>query len=245
VLWAELRESDDPVVQGRARERLTEIYLPLARGLAMRYRDSREPLDDLIQVANLGLLAAIDRFDIERGIPFAAFATPTILGELKRYFRDRVWTVRVPRGLHDRLAEVEKSMARLTRENQRSPSVREVAEDLGIDEVDVLEALEANHNRRPLSLDQPTGSDEEAAPLSEWIGDEDETFELVDDRLTVGTALPDLTDDEKTMLRLRFVEDMTQSSIAEQMDCSQMHVSRVLRRSLAKIRRRIDPDQAP
>lgn len=231
------------MVQGRARDRLTEIYLPLARGLAMRYRDSREPLDDLIQVANLGLLGAIQRFDVDRGIPFAAYATPTILGELKRYFRDRVWTVRVPRGLHDRLAEVEKSMARLSRENQRSPSVREVAEDLGIDEGDVLEALEANHNRRPLSLDQPTGSDEESAPMSEWLGEEDASYDRVDDRVTVGSAIPDLTDEEKTMLRLRFVEDMTQSVIADEMDCSQMHVSRVLRRGLTKIRRRIDPDQ--
>ena len=192
-----------------------------------------ESLDDLLQVANIGLLNAVDRFDPDRGIPFTAFASPTILGELKRHFRDRVWTVRVPRGLHDRMAEVDKAITELTKELQRSPSVAQIAERLELEMTDVLEVLEANHNRRPLSLDRPAGGDEaeEAAP-SEWIGGEDEGFELVEGRIALDAALPYLDERERLVLRMRFVDDMTQSQIAEQVGHSQMHVSRILRRAL-------------
>ena len=134
--------------------------MPFAKRLALRYRGASESFDDLLQVANLGLLNAVDRFDPERGIPFTAFASPTILGELKRHFRDRVWTVRVPRGLHDRMAEVDKAIAELTKELQRSPSVGEIAERLELEQTDVLEVMEANHNRRPLSLDRPAGGED-------------------------------------------------------------------------------------
>ncbi len=133
-------------------------YMPFAKRLALRYRGASESFDDLLQVANLGLLNAIDRFDPERGIPFTAFASPTILGELKRHFRDRVWTVRVPRGLHDRMAEVDKAISELTKELQRAPSVGEIAGRLELEQTDVLEVMEANHNRRPLSLDRPAGA---------------------------------------------------------------------------------------
>ena len=153
-----------------------------------------ESFDDLLQVANLGLINAVDRFDPERGIPFTAFASPTILGELKRHFRDRVWTVRVPRGLHDRMAEVDKAIAELTKKLQRSPSVGEIAERLELEQTDVLEVLEANHNRRPLSLDRPVGrrgSDE--APPSEWVGEEDEGFELVEGRIALEGRSPTST----------------------------------------------------
>src|SRR3954470_5988242 len=179
-LWQQFSQTRDPDV----REELVNRYLSFAKGLAMRYRGASESPDDLIQVANLGLVNAIDRFDPERGTPFAAFASPTILGELKRHFRDRVWTVRVPRGLHDRMAEVDKATSELTVALQRSPSVGEIAERLDLDPGDVLEVMEANHNRRPLSLDRPLG-DEEESPASEWIGDEDEGFELVEDKLTL------------------------------------------------------------
>ena len=231
-LWRRLREHDD---QG-AREELVRRYMPYAKNLALRYRGASESFDDLLQVANLGLVNAIDRFEPGRGTPFTAFASPTVLGELKRHFRDRVWTVRVPRGLHDRMAEVDKATAALTVELQRSPSVGEIAAKLEIDPGEVLEVLEANHNRRPLSLDRPVGGEEDEAPASEWVGEEDEGFELVDDKLALEGVLPQLDERERLILRLRFVEDMTQSQIAEQVGHSQMHVSRILRRTLERIR---------
>jgi len=235
LLWRRLRDQRDPA----AREELVRRYLPFAKNLALRYRGASESFDDLLQVANLGLVNAVDRFDPARGTPFAAFASPTILGELKRHFRDRVWTVRVPRGLHDRMAEVEKATAALTVELQRSPSVGEIAAKLEIDPADVLEVLEANHNRRPLSLDRPVGGDEDESPASEWVGDEDEGYELVDDKLALEGVLPQLDERERLILRLRFVEDMTQSQIAEQIGHSQMHVSRILRRTLERIREQV------
>ena len=218
--------------------------LPFAKRLALRYHGASEPFDDLLQVATMGLLNAVDRFDPERGIPFTAFASPTILGELKRHFRDRVWTVRVPRGLHDRMSEVEKATSELTTELQRSPSVGEIAKRLGIDQTDVLEVMEATHNRRPLSLDGPANSDDpEASAPAEWIGSEDKAFELVEGRIALDSALPYLDERERLVLHLRFVEDMTQSQIAERIGHSQMHVSRILRRALARIRDRIREQQ--
>jgi RNA polymerase sigma-B factor len=239
-LWRRFAHTRDPAI----REELVRRNMPFAKRLALRYRGASESFDDLLQVANLGLLNAIDRFDPERGIPFTAFASPTILGELKRHFRDRVWTVRVPRGLHDRMAEVDKAITELTKELQRSPSVGEIAERLEIEQTDVLEVMEANHNRRPLSLDRPAGADDgdESTPV-EWVGDEDEGYELVEGRIALDAALPFLDDRERLVLRLRFVEDMTQSQIAEQIGHSQMHVSRILRRALARIRERIEEER--
>jgi RNA polymerase sigma-B factor len=235
-LWRSFKETDDQ----RAREELVERYMPFAKRLALRYRGASESFDDLLQVANLGLVNAVDRFDPARGIPFTAFASPTILGELKRHFRDRVWTVRVPRGLHDRMAEVDKAITELTKELQRAPSVGEIAARLELEQTDVLEVLEANHNRRPLSLDRPTGGDdEEESSPAEWIGAEDSGFELVEGRIALDAALPYLDERERLVLRLRFAEDMTQSQIAERIGHSQMHVSRILRRALARIREQI------
>jgi RNA polymerase sigma-B factor len=239
-LWQRFARSRDQA----AREELVRRNMPFAKRLALRYRGASESLEDLLQVANVGLLNAIDRFDPERGIPFTAFASPTILGELKRHFRDRVWTVRVPRGLHDRMAEVDKAITELTKELQRSPSVAEIAERLELEMTDVLEVLEANHNRRPLSLDRPVGGEDtdEAAP-AEWIGDEDEGFELVEGRIALDSALPYLDERERLVLRMRFVDDMTQSQIAERVGHSQMHVSRILRRALTRIREQIKEQQ--
>jgi RNA polymerase sigma-B factor len=235
-LWSRLRDHGDEA----AREELVRRYLPFARNLALRYRGASESFDDLLQVANLGLVNAVDRYEPARGTPFAAFASPTILGELKRHFRDRVWTVRVPRGLHDRMAEVEKATAELTVELQRSPSVGEIAARLEVEPGDVLEVMEAGHNRRPLSLDRPVGSEEDEAPASEWIGDRDRNFELVEDRMALEDVLPHLDQRERLVLRLRFVEDMTQSQIAERIGHSQMHVSRILRRTLERIREQVE-----
>jgi RNA polymerase sigma-B factor len=239
-LWRKFAESQDRAI----REELVKRNMPFAKRLALRYRGASESFDDLLQVANLGLLNAVDRFDPERGIPFTAFASPTILGELKRHFRDRVWTVRVPRGLHDRMAEVEKAITELTKQLQRSPSVGEIAEKLDLEQTDVLEAIEANHKRRPLSLDRPSGGEEsDEAPPAEWIGEEDERFELIEGRIALDAALPFLEEREREVLRLRFVEDMTQSQIAERIGHSQMHVSRILRRALGRIRERIEADE--
>jgi RNA polymerase sigma-B factor len=235
-LWRRFARDRNPAI----REELVRRNMPFAKRLALRYRGASESFDDLLQVANLGLINAIDRFDPERGIPFTAFASPTILGELKRHFRDRVWTVRVPRGLHDRMAEVDRAITELTKELQRSPSVGEIADRLELEQIDVLEVMEANHNRRPLSLDRPAGSDDadEATP-AEWIGSEDEGFELVEGRIALDSALPFLDERERLVLRLRFVDDLTQSQIAERIGHSQMHVSRILRRALARIREQI------
>ncbi|HSK48945.1 MAG TPA: SigB/SigF/SigG family RNA polymerase sigma factor [Solirubrobacterales bacterium] len=240
-LWERFIADREPAI----REELTRRYLPFATGLTQRYRGASESFDDLLQVASLGLLGAIDRFDPERGVPFTAFASPTILGELKRHFRDRVWTVRVPRSLHDRMAEVEKAIDGLTVELQRAPSVGEIAGRLQLEETEVLEVLEASHNRRPLSLDRPASPDDpDETPTAEWIGEEDAGYELVEGKAALDTALPGLDERERTVLRLRFIEDLTQSEIAERIGYSQMHVSRILRQTLRQIRDQIEEDQA-
>jgi RNA polymerase sigma-B factor len=210
--------------------------MPMARRMAKRYSGVFEPYDDLLQVASLGLLNAVDRFDASRGTPFAGFAKPTILGELKRYFRDKVWTIRVPRSIHDRMGKIESATADLTEELSRPPSPKEIAAKLEIDFGEVLEALEAQENRRPLGLDTPIRGDEGDESPPEWIGEVDGGYELIDDRLTLESVLPSLDDREREMLRLRFIEDLPQSKIAERIGCSQMHVSRLLRATLERMR---------
>jgi RNA polymerase sigma-B factor len=242
---AELLERHARTRDPAARDELVRRYLPFARSLALRYRGATESPDDLIQVASIGLINALDRFDPARGTPFAAFASPTILGELKRHFRDRVWTVRVPRGLHDRMSNVDTATADLTRELQRPPSVREIAARLELNEDEILEVMEAGHNRRTLSLDAPSGRDDgdETSP-TEWVGVEDSGYELIEERVALEDAIPALDDRERLVLRLRFVEDMTQSQIAERIGHSQMHVSRILRKALQRIRDEIEREPA-
>jgi RNA polymerase sigma-B factor len=221
-----------------AREEIVHRFLPFARSLAMRYSGGVEPSDDLVQVASLGLVAALQRFDPSRGVPFAAFAGPTILGELRRHFRDRVWTLRVPRGLQERIREVENAITQLSHELERSPTIAELAELLEIDEAAVLEAFEATVARRTVSLDQPSVGAEpgEESSMGERIGSEDPNFELVEDRAAIDASANVLDDTEREVLRLRFAEDLTQSKIAERVGYSQMHVSRILRRALGKLR---------
>jgi RNA polymerase sigma-B factor len=225
-----------------AREELIRRFTPLARSLALRYRGGSEPQDDLMQVASLGLLQAVDRFDPERGIPFAAFAAPTILGELRRHFRDRVWSMRVPRGLQERIQLVDEAVAKLTGELQRPPSVREVAERLDVDQVEVLEAFEASDARRTVSLDQPAGAaaEPDEASLADRIGSEDPAFDTVEQRAAISRGLPALSERELTVLRLRFVDDLTQSQIADRIGHSQMHVSRILRGALRTLRQQME-----
>ncbi len=232
-LWHRVTDHRDQ----RARAELVDLYMPLARRMASRYAGVSEPYDDLLQVASLGLLNAIDRFDASRGTPFAGFAKPTIHGELKRYFRDKVWTVRVPRSVHDRMGEVEKATEKLTLELGRPPSVEQLAEEVGVEAAEVLEVLEAKHNRKPLSLDAPpAGEDPEDASGAEWVGRADGNFDLVEDRLAVEAVLPVLGEREREVLRLRFVEELPQTEIALRIGCSQMHISRLLRRSLDQLR---------
>jgi RNA polymerase sigma-B factor len=221
-----------------AREELVRRFLPFARSLALRYSGGVEPSDDLIQVASLGLVSALERFDPERGVPFAAFAGPTILGELRRHFRDRVWTLRVPRGLQERIRAVDEAITKLSHQLERSPTVSEIAALIDASEADVLEAFEAAGARRTISLDQPAASSEpgDEAPIGERIGTDDPGFELVEDRATLDATANILDETEREVLRLRFGEDLTQSRIAERVGYSQMHVSRILRRALGKLR---------
>jgi RNA polymerase sigma-B factor len=232
-LWRRLKDERDR----HARDELVVLYMPVARRMAGRYAGIVEPYDDLLQVASLGLLNAIDRFDPDRGTPFVGFAKPTIMGELKRYFRDKVWTIRVPRALHDRMAAIETATEDLTEELLRPPSPAQIAARLKIETVEVLEALEAREIRRPLALDRPLqGQDGEDSSSPEWIGDVDDGYELVEDRLAVEAVLPDLDDRQREVLRLRFVEDLPQSKIATRIGCSQMQISRLLRSTLERLR---------
>jgi RNA polymerase sigma-B factor len=221
----------------RAREELLERYLPLARRLAARYRHTQEPSDDLIQVASAGLVAAIERFDPERGTAFSSFAVPTVLGELKRYFRDHGWFVHVPRDLQERVARVNKGTDALTRKLGRSPSVQEVAEELGLDEEQVLEGMEAGHAYGAVSLDAGQETDEgDSLQLADTIGEQDPGYEMVEYGASIQEALTAMPERTRVVLHLRFVEDMTQAQIAERVGVSQMHVSRIIRGALSELR---------
>jgi len=221
----------------RAREALVERYLPLARKLARRYSGAREPFDDLLQVASLGLVKAVDRFDIERGTAFSSFAVPTILGELKRYFRDLGWSVHVPRGAQEQALKVEDAQQMLTARSGRPPSVQELAQYLELSVEDVLEALEtaAAHHSSSLDIARDDGEGE-SGTLVDAYGEEDDRFEIVEASATIATAARHLSPRERRVLALRFVEDLTQTQIAETIGVSQMQVSRILRRALARLR---------
>lgn len=220
----------------RAREELVRRFLPLARKLARRYSGAREPFEDLLQVASLGLVKAIDRYDGARGTAFSSFAVPTILGELKRYFRDLGWAVHVPRGAQEQAMKVEEAQHRLNSKTGRSPTVQQLAEYLELSIEEVLEALETSRAHHASSLDAPYDDGEgEAGTVVDRFGAEDRDLRLADDRLTIGAAARQLAARERQVLMLRFVEDMTQTQIAEQVGVSQMQVSRILRRALARL----------
>ena len=218
-----------------AREKLCERFLPLARDLALRYTYTDEPLDDLVQVASLGLIKAIDRFEPGRGTKFTSYAAPTILGELKRHFRDKGWSLHVPRDLQERTLAVSRATETLSKELRRSPKVREVAAHLGCSVEQVLEAQEAAASYEAASLDAPTMRDGESAALVDMLGDDDSSFELVEDREAIASTWRDLPAVEQRVLQLRFVDDLTQREIGERIGYSQMHVSRLLRRALNRL----------
>ena len=219
-----------------AREELVERLLPFARELARRYAYTDEPFDDLLQVAYLGLIKAIDRFDPDRGAKFTSFAAPTILGELKRHFRDKGWAVRVPRDLQERALAVIREAEALSKELGRSPKPREVAHALGCSVEEVLEAQQAAASYEAASLDAPTARDDnEGATLLDMLGGEDDAYELVEERDAIASTWKTLPDVERLVLELRFVHDLNQSEIGERVGYSQMHVSRLLRRALNRL----------
>jgi RNA polymerase sigma-B factor len=219
-----------------ARERLVERFLPLARQLARRYGAAGEPLDDLVQVASLGLVKAVDRYELDRGTAFSSFAVPTILGEIKRHFRDTGWTVRVPRAIQERRIKVNRAVPTLTARLGRSPTPAEIAEHIDATAEDVLEALEAAVAYEPVSLNSNPGGDDEDDGWAQAVGAEDPGYELVEQSVTLAPAMRALPPRERLILHMRFVEDMTQSQIAEKIGISQMHVSRLIRKALEAVR---------
>jgi len=224
-----------------AREQLVERFLPLARQLARRYQRGGEQLDDLVQVASLGLLKAIDRFDPERETAFSSFAVPTILGELKRHFRDKGWSVRVPRDLQEMAVKVDRVADDMSRELGRLPTAAEIAERTGSSQEQVLEAREASAAYRAVSLDRPRSEDDEDGDsYADAVGAEDPGFGLAEDSATVDRLMRVLSEREREVLRLRFEEDLTQSEIGQRVGVSQMHVSRLIRQSIARLREEAD-----
>jgi RNA polymerase sigma-B factor len=228
------RDRQDPAVV----EELVRRFEPLARSVARRYHSRGEPLEDLTQVATVGLLKAIAKFDPSRGFAFTSYATPTMLGELKRYFRDSGWAVHVPRGVKERAVELARVTEALSSRLGRSPSLTELAEALDASEEQTLEAIEAYHARHAAPLDH--GSDDDESPQlapAQMLGAEDERLEQAEYLSVIAKGVESLSESERMILYLRFGRDLTQSEIARRMGTSQMQVSRLLRASIEKIRR--------
>lgn len=225
----------------QAREQLITMYLPLVRSLARRYASRGEHFDDLVQVGAIGLIKAIDRFDLSRGVELTTFATPNIVGEIKRYFRDKGWSVRVPRGLQELNIRLNKVIDELVPKLQRSPTINELAEAANATPEEVLEALETSQAYNSVSLQaSPSGeSGEEDAGLIDYLGREEEAYGTMEDRTTLAPGFAALDKRERLILHLRFFEGLTQSQIAERVGISQMHVSRLIRRSLERLREEI------
>lgn len=222
-----------------AREELATRFLPLASGLASRYRDKGESMEDLVQVARLGLLKAIDGYDATRANGFSAYATPTILGEVRRHFRDRSWAMRVPRDLKEAMPRIRSAIADLATEKGRMPATAEVAEATNMEPAEVQEALAASAAARPASLDAPAAvgvAEDGAIPLVEQVGVIDEHLDQVEYNVILEGRLTELSDRDREVLHLSFVEDLTQSEIGKRVGISQMQVSRVLRASLERLR---------
>ncbi|MFD9339413.1 RNA polymerase sigma factor SigF [Streptomyces sp. NPDC060028] len=239
ALFIELRAlPDGSVEKAELRNRLVRMHLPLVEHLARRFRNRGEPLDDLTQVATIGLIKSVDRFDPDRGVEFSTYATPTVVGEIKRHFRDKGWAVRVPRRLQELRLSLTTATAELSQQHGRSPTVHELAERLGISEEEVLEGLESANAYSTLSLDVPD-TDDESPAVADTLGSEDEALEGVEYRESLKPLLEGLPPREKRILLLRFFGNMTQSQIAQEVGISQMHVSRLLARTLAQLREKL------
>ncbi|MFD9001213.1 RNA polymerase sigma factor SigF [Streptomyces sp. NPDC059582] len=239
ALFVELRGLKEGSAEyAELRNRLVRMHLPLVEHLARRFRNRGEPLDDLTQVATIGLIKSVDRFDPERGVEFSTYATPTVVGEIKRHFRDKGWAVRVPRRLQELRLALTTATAELSQQHGRSPTVHELAEKLAISEEEVLEGLESANAYSTLSLDVPD-TDDESPAVADTLGAEDEALEGVEYRESLKPLLEDLPPREKRILLLRFFGNMTQSQIAQEVGISQMHVSRLLARTLAQLREKL------
>jgi len=233
-LFAQARAGDE-----RAREQLVERYLPLARRLARRYQRSEEPQEDLVQVASLGLLKAVDRYDATRDTAFSSFAVPTVLGELRRHFRDRTWSVRVPRELQELALRVDRAVTALSTQEGRAPTVGEIAAAVDATEEQVLDALQAAGAYRAGSLDAPrssAGEESSGETLADAIGAEEGGFERAEERATLQPMFARIGERERLVLTLRFGQDLTQAEIGERIGVSQMQVSRLIRQALARLR---------
>jgi RNA polymerase sigma-B factor len=237
--FAEYRRTKDR----RIRNELIEDNRQVAERVARRFPNRSLAWDDLHQVAMLGLLKAVERFDPDRGFKFTTFAEPTISGELKRHFRDHAWDVRIPRRAHDLHQAVRKIADDLTHELDRAPRISEIAERLGVEVDDVMMAMEADGARRAASLSAPLGGDPDASTLGDRIGGRDADLERAADRLTVFELVQDLPPREREIIRLRFEENLSQAEIGERIGISQMHVSRLLRRTLLELRERVEGDE--
>ncbi|MEA2138704.1 MAG: polymerase sigma-B factor [Solirubrobacteraceae bacterium] len=233
------RAAGDP----RAREALIERFLPLARSIARRYENSGEPLEDLVQVASLALVKAVDRYDPGRGHAFSSFAVPTIAGELKRHFRDRTWTVRPPRDLQELAMKVDRATSELWQRHDRAPTVAELAAVLERDPEQILEALHARTARGRLSLDAHRGGDEDQPALGDVLGTVDDGFDQAESRALLDALLATVSQRDREVIRLRFEEDLTQAEIGERLGVSQMQISRIVRQTLVQLRHVADRQQ--
>ena len=232
-LFLHYREFQDE----ESRDELITMYLNLVKYLASRFRNRGEPIDDLIQVGTIGLIKAIDRFDTDREVEFTTYATPTIVGELKRYFRDKGWAIKVPRRLQELSFRVNQAVDQLTQKIQRSPTILEIAEYLGVTTEEVLEAMETSEAYNFVSLETDRNSDgSDSFSILEYIGKDDQVMAIVDDRTTLAKALKFLTPQEQRVLYLRFFQGLTQTEIATKLEISQMQVSRLLRKTLRVLR---------
>jgi RNA polymerase sigma-B factor len=242
-LFAQLRDDSAPEpTRDLAREALVHLHLPLVEHCARRFRNRGEPFEDLVQVGTIGLIKSVDRFDLDRGVEFSTYATPTIIGEIKRYFRDKGWAIRVPRRLQELRMQISAASADLTQSLGRSPTPRELAERIGCSVEDILEGIESSNAYSTLSLDAGDNDEDGAGSMLDAIGVDDENIEHVEIRESIKPLLDRLDSREKRILLLRFFKNLTQSQIAEEIGVSQMHVSRLLSRTLEQLRTSLEAE---
>lgn len=242
-LFVSYQAADSDQERLRHRERLVEQYIGLVEFLARRFRNRGEPIEDLVQVGTIGLLKAIDRFDLDREVEFSTYATPTVVGELKRHFRDKGWAVRVPRRLQELHLELTKVVGRLSQEVGRSPTVAEIAKAAGASEEQVLEGLEIAHAYNFTSLDAPIDTEDAGSTsFADHLGSEDEHLENLEYRASLAPEMAKLPERERHILYLRFFKGLTQSEIADRLGISQMHVSRLLNRTLMRLREALEEE---
>jgi RNA polymerase sigma-B factor len=239
-LFKKYKESKSPEI----RDELVAMYINLVEYLARRFKNRGEPVEDLVQVGTIGLIKAIDRFDVDRAVEFTTYATPTIVGEIKRYFRDKGWAVKVPRRLQELNLLVTQAMNTLTQDLKRSPTIAEIAQHLGVTSEQVIEAMETSEVYSFVSLDRDLSSDtDDSFSLLEYIGEDDRELTGIEDRTCLAEALAELSKQEQRILYLRFFRGLTQTEIAQQLGISQMHVSRLLRRTLEVLREKMLQDR--